>query len=268
VNDLELAHELADAADAIAARGFAAETVEVITKADGSPVTATDLEVERALHALIGRHRPGDGVLGEEVGASGAGAPRRWVLDGVDGTHNFVARREEWGTLIALEDHGELVIGVVTSPAMGRRWWAERGGGAWTAALARGGLGAAERLAATPVASLAAATVVAMPPTSSCSGWLRAVGEAVERGGVRATAFGHSAVRVACGEADAAVHVMGGPWDIAAGVAIVEEAGGRFGDLYGGRRIDTGTAVFTNGQLFDEVVRRATAATALPEPTG
>ncbi|MPY96188.1 MAG: inositol monophosphatase, partial [Acidimicrobiia bacterium] len=170
--DLELAHQLADTADAIAARFFDSGTFDVITKADGSPVTAADLEVEETLRALIAEHRPADGVLGEEVGPSSGlssgPSERRWVLDGVDGTHNFVAGRAEWGTLIALEVRGEPTIGIVTSPAMARRWWAERGGGAWTATLGRGGLGAAERLSSSATGALEGATVVAIPPADRC----------------------------------------------------------------------------------------------------
>jgi histidinol-phosphatase len=284
LSDLDLAHRCADAADAVTSRFFAARSFGVVTKADGTPVTEADLQTEQAVKALLVSHRPGDGVLGEEVGESapdgGPGpATRRWVLDGIDGTHNFVAGRTEWGTMIALQDDGEVVLGMVTSPALGRRWWATRGGGAWTATIATVGelvgeqarpgtaeRGPAERIGATATADLGDAVVVAIPPTHRCQGWKRDVAEALERGDVRATSFAHAAVRVATGAADAALFLAGGPWDLAAGIAIVEEAGGRFCDAWGGRRIDTRTAVLSNAGLFDELAAvMATARPAEPE---
>jgi histidinol-phosphatase len=169
---------------------------------------------------------------------------------------------------------------MVTSPALGRRWWATRGGGAWTATIATAAevvgdqprvgeatRGPAERVNATATAALGDAVVVAIPPTDRCQGWKREVALAVERGGVQATSFAHAAIRVATGAVDAAVFLAGGPWDMAAGIAIVEEAGGRFCDAWGGRRIDTRTGVLSNAGLFDEIAAvMAAARPAEPEP--
>lgn len=264
--DLDLAHRLADAADAIARRYFATDSYEVQTKADGSPVTIADQTIEETIKAILAAERPDDGVLGEEVGPSGPTDPR-WILDGIDGTHNFAAGRTEWGTLIARQQDGRIVLGVVTSPALGRRWWVERGGGAWTATMDdSGALGEAEPMRCSTTATLADAVVSAIPgeqyfkdPTD----WRVGVARAVQRGGVQPSAFGHSALRVAAGETDATLHLHGGVWDHAVGVAFVEEAGGRFADLWGGRRLDTHTAVYANAALFDEVM--AALRAALPE---
>ena len=127
--DLALAQRLADVADGIAMRDFTGEPLVFTEKPDGSPVTTTDPEVEAALRAIVAEERPGDGFLGEEVGASGSGG-RRWIVDGIDGTIEFIAGRRGWSTEIALEEDGELVVGVCTSPALPLRTWAHRGGGA------------------------------------------------------------------------------------------------------------------------------------------
>jgi histidinol-phosphatase len=261
--DLELAHRLADAADAIS-RHYFDGTFEVETKSDGSPVTIADRTIEETIRATLAAERPSDGVLGEEVGPSGPVDPR-WILDGIDGTHNFAAGRTEWGTLIARQSGGEVLLGLVTSPALGRRWWVERGGGAWTAELTSGGLGGAERMHCSSTTALAAATVTVIPGPAyftDPADWRRPVAAAVARGDVTPSAFGHSALRVAAGETDAAIHLSGGVWDHAVGVAFVEEAGGRFADLWGGRRLDTRTALYANAALFDAVM--AALAAALP----
>ena len=127
-DDLEFALRLAEIADAVALRYFTDEDLEVIRKVDGSPVTAADLEVESRLRDAVGDEFPSDGFLGEEVGGS-ADASRRWI----DGTRLFIDGKPTWETLIALEVDGEIVVGVASSPALGRRWWASRGHGAFTA---------------------------------------------------------------------------------------------------------------------------------------
>lgn len=116
--DLTLAHRLADAADAIALRHFATGCTAWRAKSDGSPVSAADEQIELALRARIQRERPGDAVLGEEFGNSGAGR-RRWVIDAVDGTASFLAGEPEWSTLIALEDSGGIAAAArITRPAL------------------------------------------------------------------------------------------------------------------------------------------------------
>ena len=264
LTDLELAHELAEAADLISARYFRSEDLDVETKGDGSPVTIADRSCEEAMSALVATHRPGDGILGEEVGASG-GTDRRWIFDGIDGTHNFAAGRTEWGTLIALQVDGEITVGVVSSPAQGRRWWASRGAGAWVAPVVDGVHGVAHRLRVSTVPNMDVASIHTVPPSASgrATGWKLDVSVKVERWPGMVTAFGHSTLRVAAGYADATVHLSGGPWDNAVGAVFVEEAGGRFNDLWGGRRIDLGAAVYTNGLLHDAVMACCAGA---PQP--
>src|SRR6185437_13646700 len=144
--DLALALELADVADAITMARFRAEDLVVETKPDLTPVSEADRAVEQALRRHLATRRPQDTVFGEEYGpgdeadsAGGAGGTvRRWIVDPIDGTKGYVRGMQVWGTLLALEDDGEMVVGVVSAPAMGRRWWASRGAGAFTADVAGG----------------------------------------------------------------------------------------------------------------------------------
>jgi len=125
---------MADLADGISLRHFQSRDFSVATKADGSAVTEVDMEIEAELSSWVARQRPTDGFLGEEVGAAG-GHQQRWIVDGIDGTASFVAGATTWGTLIALEEQGEVVVGVASSPGFGRRWWAARGEGSWVVDL-------------------------------------------------------------------------------------------------------------------------------------
>src|SRR5690606_37226560 len=131
-DDLALAHDLADLADEITGVAFTGRALPFERKPDGSPVTPVDVAVERASQRTLAERRPDDAVLGEEIGAVGA-APRTWILDGVDGTVNFVSGRPSWATEIALVVDGRVVLGVSTSPALGHRWWGGTGLGAWVA---------------------------------------------------------------------------------------------------------------------------------------
>ena len=148
-DELELALRMADAADAIALRHFRDPRLAVDTKPDGSPVSSADREIELELRALLEDRRPGAAILGEEGGASGDG-DHRWYLDPIDGTSNFVAADPEWYVLIALAVDGRPVVGVVSAPALGERWWASRGAGAF-----RDG----SRISVSDVGQLAEATV-------------------------------------------------------------------------------------------------------------
>src|SRR5450755_515244 len=130
-DDLRFAHVLADAADDITARRFRAADLRVETKPDLTPVTDADHATEDSLRNVLRRARPRDAMLGEEAGRSGSGA-RCWVIDPIDATKNYVRGVPVWATLIGLMDGDEVVVGVVSAPALSRRWWAARGGGAWT----------------------------------------------------------------------------------------------------------------------------------------
>ena len=271
IDDLRFALQLADAADDVTRPHIGHAIADALTKADGSPVTPVDRQVEAALLALIERERPEDGVLGEEVGSAKAGT-RRWIVDGIDGTEAFNAQRPEWSTLIALEDHGALTIGVVSAPALPCRWWAASGDGAWSSRASYGRHGKGERLAVSGQDSLAGSSVGVWPPADALSGSRHdaavRLAETVQRNPVLPQARGRSTLSrpssgsgypnagllVAAGALDGVVLFGGGPWDHAALAVIVEEAGGRFTDLSGDRRIDSGGAVFSNGRLHDDLL--------------
>jgi histidinol-phosphatase len=242
--DLDFALALADEADAISLPRFRAVDLHVETKPDLTPVTDADRAVERALRERIGRERPGETVLGEEEGDEGGDV--RWILDPIDGTKNFSRGIPVWATLIALERDGVVVCGVASAPALGHRWWAARGEGAY-----RDG----ERLAVSRIARLEEATV-----SFSRSGLddPRTIGLALAAWHAQPFSDFWAHLLVAEGGVDvAAEHVMN-VWDNAVLQVIVEEAGGRFTDLRGDARIDGGNAVSTNGLLHDEVLARLT----------
>jgi histidinol-phosphatase len=252
--DLALALRLADAADEISRAGFTGAAIEHEIKADGSPVSATDVAVERRLRALVAETRPADGMLGEEVGASGQTA-RRWIVDGIDGTVLFVAGRRGWATQIGLEVDGEVMVGVSTEPVTGRRWWAAQGRGAWSSGP---GAGPPGRLSvrAPDGAGLAGAPWTAIPPLDALAGEGRRL---AERLGAAAGAYvpptEHGALFVADGRAAVCLQAGGGPWDFAALSVIVGEAGGRFSDLAGRSDIyGGGPVLFSDGRVHDAVL--------------
>ncbi len=245
-DDLAFALSLADAADTLTLARFRAHDLHVQTKPDQTPVSEADHAVERLVRDRIAGERPGDAVLGEEFGLHGTGR-RRWIVDPIDGTKSFVRGVPAWATLLGLEVDGVMAVGVVSAPALGRRWWARRGGGAYADGDAirvsavhriedahlcgpseryfdRAGLGDAFR-------SLAARA------------W-RAVGFA--------DFWGH--VLVAEGSVDVMIEPILARWDVAALIPIVEEAGGRVSDLTGSGWQDDAPCVTTNGLLHDDVL--------------
>lgn len=252
-DDLALAHELADEADAITLSRFGAVDLAVRSKPDLTPVSDADLAVEQAIRHTLASRRPDDAVLGEEDGETGTGS-RRWVVDPVDGTKNFVRGVPVWASLIALQQDGEVVAGVVSAPSLGRRWWAARGLGAH----AGGSLGAARRLRVSGVGTLADASV----SYSSLTGWeeqRRLPGLLqLSRDVWRTRAYGDfwSHVMVAEGAVDVSCEPEVSLWDLAPLQVVVEEAGGRFTDLAGRARPDGGSVVCSNGILHDEVLER------------
>ncbi|MFZ0323830.1 MAG: histidinol-phosphatase [Actinomycetes bacterium] len=252
-DDLQLAFRLADEADALTVHRFRALDLVVETKPDLTPVSDADRAVEEALRTTLARERPTDAVLGEEFGVSGQ-ADRQWVLDPIDGTKNFVRGVPVWASLIGLLDAGEIVVGVVSAPALGMRWWAARGQGAWSGH----GLNAARRLQVSAVASVADASVSfseitdpAWAATGSTAGFHRLLDRSW-----RSRAYGDfwSHMLVAEGAVDVAVEPQLGTWDMAALVPIVEEAGGRITALDGSSPLAGGNAVSTNGRLHDDVL--------------
>jgi fructose-1,6-bisphosphatase/inositol monophosphatase family enzyme len=255
--DLDLAFALADAADQVTLSNFQSESLTAIRKDDGTPVSAVDLASEQTMMAAVAGARPADGVTGEEVGDHAGSNGRRWIFDGIDGTHNYAAGRQGWCTVIALEVDGAIEVGVVTSPALGRRWWAQRGGGAWTAEYTAGAFdtGGAVALACTRQSALAGAKVIAAPFDGFLVGWRNEVSKLfVPPEAPRSQCFAIDAAMVAAGAVDAAVFVFGHEWDYAATSLIVHEAGGVFRNAWGSERLDTNTAVFTNPALVDQLL--------------
>jgi histidinol-phosphatase len=245
-DDLALALELADLADERLLAGFG-DPRGVETKADGTPVSAVDRETEAALRAALAERRPDDAVLGEEGGGD-AEAARRWVLDPLDGTKNYLRRSPVFACLIGLETNGRVEVGVASAPALGRRWWAARGYGAFAngepirvseidtlerAELLHSGLGAWQEHGRWD------AFVALQQATKRCRGYgdfwpyclvAEGVGElAVEPGGLKR-------------------------WDVAALEAIVLEAGGEITALDGSPVNDDGSLLASNGRVHAAAV--------------
>jgi histidinol-phosphatase len=251
--DLALAHRLADAADELTGAAFTGDPLAHEIKADGSPVSETDLAVEQRIAGIVAGERPGDGMLGEEVGESGPTA-RRWIVDGIDGTILFVAGIPGWSTQIALEVAGRPLVGVVTSGADGRRWWAARGRGAWGRADRTA---PAERLTVSRRARVAGGRYTLIPPLEVLSEARRETVSTLADAAAYVTPSEHGALFVADGRVDACVQLGGGPWDFAGLAVIVDEAGGRFSDLAGRPDIyGGGPALFSNGAAHDDVLAR------------
>src|SRR5690554_4311765 len=128
-SDLAFALELADAADAISVDRIRALDLVITTKPDRTLVTDADQAVEQAIRALLAGKRGDDSILGEEFGTEGDSS-RQWIIDPIDGTANYLRGVPVWATLIALAVDGDPVLGLVSAPALGKRWWATRGAGA------------------------------------------------------------------------------------------------------------------------------------------
>jgi histidinol-phosphatase len=232
-SDLELALRLADAADAISLHRFRARDLLVETKPDRTPVTEADRAVEAELRNILHEERRRDAILGEETGASGSGR-RRWLIDPIDGTRNYSRGIPVWASLIALEVEGRVELGVVSAPALHRRWWAERGAGAHVAG---------DRIHVSAVrrpedAVLCFALEQELPGLAARAWHARAYGDF------------WSHMLVAEGSVDGAIDAIGvSVWDLAAVQVIVEEAGGTFTDFAGEHRVDGGSAISSNGHL-------------------
>jgi histidinol-phosphatase len=251
-DDLRLAHAIADSVDSLTMSRFKALDLKVDTKPDLTPVTDADRSAEEAIRSQLSRSRPRDAVLGEEFGSTGHGS-RRWVIDPIDGTKNFVRGVPVWATLISLMDEDRAVVGLVSAPALGRRWWAAEGTGAYSGKS----LAAASRLKVSGVARIEDASL----SYSSLGGWR-------ERGQLdqmlnlhdavwRTRAYGdfwsycllaEGAVDIAC-EPELNLH------DMAALVPIVTEAGGRFTSLEGEDGCLGGNALATNSLLHEQAMQ-------------
>ena len=259
-SDLALALDLCHRADALTMSRFRAADLVVETKPDLTPVSDADTEVERLVREALATDRPGDAVHGEEMGTTADPAHGRvWVVDPIDGTKNFVRGVPVWATLLALLDDGQPVVGVVSAPALGRRWWAARGDGAW---LSEGGA-APRRLRVSGVARLEDASLSYSDPSWAAVGRDEAFAVLLERVW-RARAYGDfwSHVLVAEGAVDVAAEPDLALWDVAAIVPVVREAGGQVSGYDGGPCPGPTGAVTSNGLLHAAVL----AALAHPDP--
>ncbi len=254
-DDLALALRLAEAADAISLPRFGAADLKVNAKPDLTPVSDADLAVETAIREILEAERPDDAVIGEEFGNQqpGMDAPRRWVIDPIDGTKNFVRGVPVWATLIALFDGAEVVVGVVSAPALARRWWAGNGGGAFTSFAGS----APRRCTVSAVSELADASLT----YSDLQEWEEdgrgAQFAALLRSCWRTRGYGDFLpyMLVAEGAADVAAEPELSLWDLAALVPVVRESGGRFTDIDGAAvGPDTVSALATNALLHDTVI--------------
>lgn len=245
-DDLRLAHVIADQVDSLTMSRFKAQDLRVETKPDLTPVSDADKTAEEIVRGQLSRARPRDAVHGEEMGDTGHG-PRRWIIDPIDGTKNFVRGVPVWATLIGLLDGDQVVVGLVSAPALGRRWWAAQGNGAWTGKS----LAAASQLHVSQVDRLEDASL----SYSSLSGW-------EERGQLdaflnltrrtwRTRAYGDfwSHVLVAEGAVDLSAEPELSLHDMAALVPIVTEAGGTFTSIRGVPGPFGGSALVSNGRL-------------------
>ncbi len=248
--DLALAFALADLADAETAPRWSVDGVDATTKSDGTLVTEADRAAEMAILDALRTRRPDDGMLGEEIGAVAGTSSRRWIVDGIDGTMFYAAGATTWGTLIALENGGEVVVAVCSSPTQDRRWWAARNAGAFTGPCDRS---VATRLAVSRNAEPTSSRIAILPSPSRLTPPQQTTIERISGGTVGDHPWSHQ-MSVAEGRLDLAVWFGGDIWDHAAPSLIVEEAGGRFSDHYGGRRLDTRTAIYSNGVSHDAVL--------------
>ncbi len=254
-DELAFAHTVLDRADAITMARFGAADLRVETKPDLTPVSDADREVERAVRELVSDLGSGDGVLGEEYGEHLGTSGRRWVVDPVDGTKNFVRGVPVWATVLGLQDaSGEMVVGAVSAPALGRRWWAALGGGAW---LREPGRSAPRRLQVSAVAALDHAFLSGAGAGSWYAAGRGEQYEELQRKVWRTRGFGDfwSHVLVAEGAVDIGLDPVLNLYDVAGVSLIVTEAGGRFSGLDGIDGPDQGSGVSTNGLLHEATLQ-------------
>ena len=251
-DDLGLALQMADEADALTLDRFGALDLHVETKPDLTPVTDADKSAEELLRGLLVANRPDDAVVGEEFGGTAVFEGRQWVLDPIDGTKNFVRGVPVWSTLIALLQDGVPTVGVVSAPALGRRWWASSGEGAFTSFN-----GVTRRISVSGVSELDSASLSYSDLTT---GWEDRRPQFVELTDAVWRVRGYGDFWSYCLLAEGAVDVVTEPevklWDLAPLDIVVREAGGRFTSIDGSPGPHGGSAIATNGLLHDEVLGR------------
>jgi histidinol-phosphatase len=240
VDDLAFAHALADTADAITTARFRALDLRVETKPDLSPVSEADRAAEEAIRAQIGSSGRAEGVLGEEFGDDGTDV--KWIVDPIDGTTNYVRGVPVWATLLALQREEDVVLSLISAPALGRRWWAVRGDGAFAAG---------QRCRVSAVAALEDAAVSTTSARRMPPGWAQIVQRAWSNRGLgdfwQHCLVAEGSLEIAC---DSVMKL----WDYAPVQLLVEEAGGRCTTYGGGEPSVDASFVATNGVLHDEAV--------------
>jgi histidinol-phosphatase len=252
---LELGLSACEAADEIAMRWFRRD-VPTSTKPDRTFVTEADRAIERLVRERIRAAHPDHGLVGEEYGEEAAGARIRWYIDPIDGTHNFIRGVPLFGTLLAVEVDGELQVGILSAPALGERWHAARGMGAW--AIGRDGVGRPLRTSA--VMRFGDAQLLYGSRRENVATGLMPGFDATIDASWRDRGFGDfwGYALVAEGAAEAMIESGMHPWDVAAPLVLIEEAGGRVTDVTGARRIDAPSFVGSNGHLHDQLLQRLT----------
>jgi histidinol-phosphatase len=254
---LEVALRACDDADATALRSFRRD-MRVETKPDRSFVTEADQAIERAIRSDLLAAFPDHGLVGEEYGEHDGEARCRWIIDPIDGTHNYMRGVPLFGTLLGLQVDGEMTVGVMSAPALHTRWFAWRGGGAWRVDLVPGGWqrSSARRLHVSGVSRLEEAQILySSIPEITRSGKAPGFAGVLERVW-RDRGFGDfwGYALVAEGAAEAMLEIGVKPWDLAGPQVVVEEAGGRFTDLDGRRSIDGLSILVTNGILHEPML--------------
>ncbi len=247
---LDLALACCDEADSIALRHFRRD-LQVSTKPDRTYVTQADRGIESLVRERILAAHPDHGLVGEEYGTEPGRGSARWYIDPIDGTHNYIRGVPLFATLLAVEREGELQVGVVSAPALGERWFAWRGGGAWVRRGAE-----VRRIGVSAIASLGDAQILyASPLEVEESGWAPGFGALLRRAW-RDRGFGDfwAYALLAEGAAEAMIEIGIRPWDLAAPLVLVEEAGGRMTDFGGRREVDAASVVASNGRLHREIL--------------
>ena len=253
-DDLALAHQLADLADSIALKRYQSLDLVITTKPDNTPVTDADRAVETAIRQALSIQRPNDGLLGEEFGSDITGAKRYWIIDPIDGTKNFMRGVPTWASLIALvevagDGRQEVVVGVASSPALSRRWYASKGAGAFVNFN-----GEVKKISVSRVASLSDASI-AYSDFIGFNDHLEPFQRMLDSAW-RTRGMGDfwSHMLVAEGAVDVAIEPSLAVWDMAALDVIVREAGGRFTNMTGTSGPFGGSGVSTNGVLHKDVI--------------
>ena len=249
---LAFAHAACDAADEIAMAHFRRDLV-LKRKPDRTFVTVADQGIEREIRGRIHAEYPDHGLVGEEYGVEAGNARTRWIIDPIDATHNYIRGIPLFGTLLGIEHDGELQLGMISAPAIRERWFAYRGGGAWSR-----GMDGERRIRVSRVASLDDAQVVYGSRRDSVESGLMPGFDSLLEACWRERGFGDfwGYSLVAEGAAEVMLEVDMKVWDVAGPLVVIEEAGGRVTDVDGVRRFDAASFVGSNGLLHDEILRR------------